>query len=407
MDWNDTPEQAAFRAEVRQFIGAELPPYYRSIEKRRAAATRPEGNDWMTDLLLGNDEARAAAADWNNALLARGWAQPGWPREYGGGGLSTMEQFILKQELTRAEAPEVGSTGGGGQIGPTLLVHGTEEQKRAYLPGTLSGEYLWAQGYSEPGAGSDLASLQTRAVRDGDEWVINGQKMWTSNAHKANWVFLLVRTDPQAPKHRGISFLMADIKSPGITIRPIVSMGGWHVTNEVFYENVRVPADQIVGEENRGWYVGMTLLDYERSAISGAMQQQKSLRELLDEVRGERTPHRAQLTRAEIADRHIEIEVNTNLNIRIATMQARGMVPNYEASMVKAFSSELSQRLARTGVKTFGLYGLLFNADEPLAPVRAKHVLAMVGSVVGTIAGGSNEIQRNIIATRGLGLPRG
>ncbi|MGE0133676.1 MAG: acyl-CoA dehydrogenase family protein [Dehalococcoidia bacterium] len=407
MDWDDTPEQAAFRAEVRQFIGTELPAYYRSIEKRRAAATRPEGNDWMTDLLLGDDEARAAAADWNNALLARGWAQPGWPREYGGGGLSTMEQFILKQELTRAEAPEVGSTGGGGQIGPTLLVHGTEEQKRTYLPGTLSGQYLWAQGYSEPGAGSDLASLQTRAVRDGDEWVINGQKMWTSNAHKANWVFLLVRTDPQAPKHRGISFLMADIKSPGITIRPIVSMGGWHVTNEVFYENVRVPADQIVGEENRGWYVGMTLLDYERSAISGAMQQQKSLRELLDEVHGQRTPHRAGLTRAEIADRHIEIEVNTNLNIRIATMQARGMVPNYEASMVKAFSSELSQRLARTGVKTFGLYGLLFDANEPLAPIRAKHVLAMVGSVVGTIAGGSNEIQRNIIATRGLGLPRG
>ncbi|MBX7110814.1 MAG: acyl-CoA dehydrogenase family protein [Dehalococcoidia bacterium] len=407
MDWNDTPEQAAFRTEVRQFIAAELPAYYRSMEKRRAAATRPEGNDWMTDLLLGDDEARAAAADWNNALLARGWAQPGWPKEYGGGGLSTMEQFILKQELTRAEAPEVGSTGGGGQIGPTLLVHGTEEQKRHYLPGTLSGEYLWAQGYSEPGAGSDLASLQTRAVRDGDEWVINGQKMWTSNAHKANWVFLLVRTDPQAPKHRGISFLMADIKSPGITIRPIVSMGGWHVTNEVFYENVRIPADQMVGEENRGWYVGMTLLDYERSAISGAMQQQKSLGEILDEVRGGRTPSRRELVRAEIADRHIEIEVNTNLNIRIATMQARGMVPNYEASMVKAYSSELSQRLARTGVKTFGLYGLLFDAEEPLAPVRAKHVLAYVGSVVGTIAGGSNEIQRNIIATRGLGLPRG
>jgi alkylation response protein AidB-like acyl-CoA dehydrogenase len=317
-----------------------------------------------------------------------------------------MEQFILKQEFAQAEAPEVGSTGGGGQIGPTLLIHGTEAQKRQYLPGTLTGEYLWAQGYSEPGAGSDLASLQTRAVRDGDEWVINGQKMWTSNAHKANWVFLLVRTEPQAPKHRGISFLMADIHTPGIAIRPIISMGGWHATNEVFYENVRIPADQIVGEENRGWYVAMTLLDYERSAISGAMQQQKSLAELIGAVR-EGAAARAALTRGEIAKRAIEIDINTNLNIRIATMQAAGRVPNYEASMVKMFSSELSQRLARTGMKAFGLYGALFDTNEPLAPLRAKHVTAYIGSVVGTIAGGSSEIQRNIIATRGLGLPRG
>ena len=392
---------------MKQFIGERLPAYYRSMEKRRAAATRPEGNDWMTDMLLGNEEAQSAAVAWNTALFERGWAQPGWPREYGGGGLSAMEQFILKQELTHAEAPEVGSTGGGGQIGPTLLVHGTEEQKQRYLPGTLSGKYLWAQGYSEPGAGSDLASLQTRAVRDGDEWVINGQKMWTSNAHKANWVFLLVRTDPEAPKHRGISFLFADIKSPGISVRPIIGMGGWHATNEVFYENVRVPADQIVGEENRGWYVGMTLLDYERSAISGAMQQQKAMRETLDEVQGGSTPNRRELMRLEVADRAIEVEVNVNLNIRIATMQARGLVPNYEASMVKAFSSELSQRLARTGMKTFGLYGALFDTNDPMAPLRARHVISYITSVVGTIAGGFNEIQRNIIATRGLGLPRG
>ena len=406
MDWSDTPEQAAFRADVRAHLEQRLPQYYRDAEKRRESLIQPE-NDWQFDMVHGSEEAQAAAKQWAEALHEKGWVAAGWPQEYGGGGLSTMEQFILKQELTRAEAPQPGNTGGVAQLGATLLVHGTEEQKQRFLPKTLSGEYLWAQGYSEPGAGSDLASLQCRAVRDGDDFIVNGQKLWTSSAHKSNWIYMLVRTDPDAPKHRGISFLMADMTTPGISVRPIISMGWHHATNETFYEDVRVPVDQVVGEINRGWYVGMTLLDFERSNIAGATQQRAAMDELIEHVREDRSPNRRALIRRELAERWTEVEVNNNLSMRIASMQANGLIPNYEASMGKAFSTELSQRVARTGTKVFGLYGGLWASNDPYAPLHAKHTQQYVSTVVITIAGGSSEIQRNIIATRGLGLPRG
>jgi alkylation response protein AidB-like acyl-CoA dehydrogenase len=406
MDWNDTQEQAAFRTQVRSFIQQRLPAYYRSEQHRLAVLEAPE-NDWQWDMVHGSDEAKAAASEWSKALAEKGWSAPQWPQEYGGAGLSTMEQFIFKQELAVAEAPMVGGGNGVPMLGPTLLVHGTEEQKKRFLPPTLSGEILWAQGYSEPGAGSDLASLQCRAIRDGDEYVINGQKLWTSSGHKSNWIFMLVRTDPNAPKHRGITFLMVDMRTPGVSVRPIISMGWQHATNETFYEDVRVPVSQVVGEVNRGWYVGMTLLDFERSSISGAVAQKRALADLVEHTKSGKTPHRMELLRRDVADRVIETEVNNNLSMRIATMQAAGMIPNYEASMGKAFTSELSQRLSRTGTKVFGLYGGLWSGTEPLAPLNARHTQVYVSSVVGTIAGGSSEIQRNIIATRGLGLPRG
>ncbi|MSQ35768.1 MAG: hypothetical protein EXR63_01310 [Dehalococcoidia bacterium] len=406
MDWNDTPEQASFRTQVRAFIDQRLPKYYKSEQHKMAVLEAPE-NDWQWDMVYGSDEAKTAASNWSKALAENGWSAPQWPTEYGGAGLSTMEQFIFKQELAIAEAPMVGGGNGVPMLGPTLLVHGTDEQKKRFLPPTLSGEILWAQGYSEPGAGSDLASLQCRAVRDGDDYIINGQKLWTSSGHKSNWIFMLVRTDPDAPKHRGITFLMADMRTPGISVRPIISMGWQHATNETFYEDVRVPVSQVVGEVNRGWYVGMTLLDFERSSISGAVAQKRALDDLIEYTNANKTPHRMELVRRDVADRVIETEVNNNLSLRIASMQANGMIPNYEASMGKAFTSELSQRLSRTGTKVFGLYGGLWAGTEPLAPLNARHTQVYVSSVVGTIAGGSSEIQRNIIATRGLGLPRG
>ena len=405
MDWNDSPEQAAFRQRVRDFIAARLPAHYRDPATRQAKLENPE-RDWQWDMVHGSDAEKQAAREWSEALAEHGWGAPSWPKEYGGGGLTSIEQFILKHELAIADAPLVGGSGVS-LLGPTLLVHGTEEQKKRFLPATLTGEILWAQGYSEPGAGSDLASLQCRAVRDGDEWVINGQKLWTSAAHKANWIFMLTRTDPDAPKHRGISFLLGDMRTPGISVRPIISMAWQHATNETFYEDVRVPADQIVGEMNRGWYVGMTLLDYERSSIAGAVQQQRSLDATLEAIKQNKTPHRAAQLRGEIADRATEIEVNNNLALRIASMQANGLLPNYEASMGKAYSTETGQRLARTGTKIFGLYSNLWSSNEPLAPMNAAHTVGYCSSVVMTIAGGSSEIQRNIIATRGLGLPRG
>ena len=405
MDWNDTPEQMAFRQEVRSFIQERLPAYYRDPETIRHKLEEPEF-DWQMEMAHGSEEARAAASEWGQAMGERGWTMSSFPKEYGGAGLSTMEQFILNMELAAAGAPQVGGAHLP-QIGPTLMIHGTEEQKQKFLPPSLRGEMLWAQGYSEPGAGSDLASLQTRAIRDGDEFVINGQKLWTSAAHKANWIFMLVRTDPDAPKHRGISFLLADMTTPGIGVRPIISMGWKHATTETFYEDVRVPADQLVGELNRGWYVGMTLLDFERSAIAGAVTQRQALDELVDEVKSGSTPNRVDITRREIAERYVETEVNNNLSLRIASMQARGLVPNYEASMGKAYSTELGQRIARTGMKTFGLYAGIWKSTDERAPLNAQHTHAYVDSVVMTIAGGSSEIQRNIIATRGLGLPRG
>ena len=406
MDWSDTPEQAEFRVRVREFIQERLPAYYRG-EEARLRQIKDAEQDWQWEMMHGDADAKAAAQEWSLALAEHGWNAPNWPTEYGGAGLSTMEQFILKQELAAGGAPEVGGANGIPQIGPTLLVHGTDEQKAKLLPPTLRGDILWAQGYSEPGAGSDLASLQTRAIRDGDEYVINGQKMWTSTAHKSNWLFGMFRTDPDAPKHRGITFMVMEMREPGITVRPIVAMDWRHATNETFFEDMRVPVDQVIGEVNRGWYVGMTLLDFERSGIAGAASQRELIRETVEAINSGSTPTRGDLIRGQLAERAIEVEVNNNLAMRIASMQARGVIPNYEASMGKAFTTELGQRLAQTGMRVFGLYANLWDPEDSKAPMNAQHTRNAVGWVVMTIAGGSSEIQRNIIATRGLGLPRG
>jgi alkylation response protein AidB-like acyl-CoA dehydrogenase len=405
MDWNDTPEQAAFRQEVRQFIESKLPERY-----QRSADGAQSEFGWQADRKSDEAGAQEAAAAWAAALAEKGWVAPHWPKEYGGAGLSPMEQFIYNMEMATAGATGVGGSGVS-MLGPTLIVHGTDEQKQQHLSGILSGEVAWAQGYSEPGSGSDLASLQTRAIRDGDDYVINGQKIWTSGAHNADWLFALVRTDPEAPKHRGISFLMMDIKTPGITVRPLINMGWEHGFNETFFEDVRVPVSARVGEENRGWYVGMTLLDFERSNITGAVTARRSIQRLVNaatvtDADKSRLKEYGSI-RHEIADRFIETDVMFNFSFRIISMQDRGLIPNYEASTSKLFNSELVQRLSNTGVKTFGMYGNLWDQDSPHAPLQAQFTHSYVGSVSATIAAGTSEIQRNIIATRGLGLPRG
>src|SRR5690606_5864340 len=264
------------------------------------------------------------------------------------------------QEMAEAAAPMPGGMGVS-MLGPTLIVHGTDEQKAEHLPKVLSGEVAWAQGYSEPGAGSDLASLQTRAVRDGDDYIVNGQKIWTSGGHNADWLFALVRTDPEAPKHRGISFLMMDIKSPGLTLRPLINMGWKHHFNETFFEDVRVPVKNRIGEENRGWYVGMTLLDFERSGIAGAISYKRGIEEIkkfLATDEGKRFKRTDWNTvRLEMADRAIETQILFNFAFRIVSIQNRGLVPNYEASVNEMYGAELHQRLARTNTKAWGLYG--------------------------------------------------
>ncbi len=402
MDWRDSDEQARFREEVRGVIDARLPARY----KEQAEHGGPGERQWEFDRKSPDPAARQAAVDWHAALFERRWVAPHWPKEYGGGGLSPMEQFILNQELARTGAPAVGGSGVA-MLGPTLILHGSDEQRARYLPPILAGEVTWAQGYSEPGAGSDLASLQTRAVRDGDDFVVSGQKIWTSGAHTADSLFALVRTDPTAPKHRGISFLLIeDIHAPGITVRPLVDLAGRHYFNEVFLEDVRVPARNLVGEENRGWYVGMTLLDFERSNIGGAVGARRTLQRLLDTIRGDPGLHAAlrasSVVRHEIVQRYIETEIMYQFSLRVISIHNRGQVPNDEASVSKLFNSELSQRLAQTAMQALGLSGGLMEGDDERP--FARHYLGMVPA---TIRGGTSEVQRNVIATRGLGLPRG
>ncbi|MBK6319429.1 MAG: acyl-CoA dehydrogenase family protein [Dehalococcoidia bacterium] len=355
-----------------------------------------------------SDDEFEFAKGFNQKLAQRGWIAPAWPKEYGGLGASIYEQMVFNEEFGYWGAPDTGTRGFGvGMIGPTLIIHGNEEQKKNYLPKITSGEHIWCQGYSEPGAGSDLASLQTRATRDGDDFIINGQKIWTSGGHRSNQMFCLVRTDPEAPKHRGISFLLIDdIKNtPGLTVRPLINMANRHHFNEVFFEDVRVPARNLIGEENRGWYVGMTLLDFERSGIGTTASQKRTLEELARDLR-EGSKDRREQYRTRLADHVVSNNVGRFLGYRIGYIQANGMVPNYEASVVKIFQSELGQKIYNFGVNMLGLSGQMM-PEEPRAPMHGALPESHLMAVPSTIYSGSNEIQRNIISTRGLGLPRG
>ncbi len=394
VDFADGLDEAAFRAQVRAFLGAHAPDSGLQIGFDRGGTS---------------EDARREYARWRDALVAQGWIAPHWPREYGGAGLSVKEQFILNEELAEAGTGNVGGFGVM-MFGPTLILHGTKEQQDEHLPRILRGEVVWCQGWSEPGAGSDLAALQTRATREGDEYVLNGQKIWTSGAQHADSMYMLARTDPEAPKHRGISFFMFPMQTPGITVRPLTTMAGTQTFNEVFFEDVRVPARNMVGEENRGWYVGMTLTDYERSGIGNAVGVQRRLRELLEAARVQ-PPEASPLARntqlrAALADRFIEAEVARLFSYRIMTMQAHELVPGYEASTAKLFLSELNQRIALVALRLYGLAGNVFDTARSEAQ-RGRIARDYLSSVSSTIAGGTSEIQRNIIATRGLGLPRG
>lgn len=389
MDFRDTEAQSTWRAEVRDFLQRERP----------GAGDEPPTMEQMR-------QRGGAMAQWRAKLAERGWIAPAWPKEYGGAGLGVMEQFILNEEFAEARAMNVGGMGTS-MIGPTLIIHGNDEQKKEHLGRILRGEVQWCQGYSEPGSGSDLASLQTRAVRDGDDFVINGQKIWTTGAHTADWMFMLARTDPDAPKHRGITYFLLDMKSPGVTVRPLVNMGNLHHFNEVFFEDVRVPASNVVGEINRGWYIGTTTLDFERSSIGNAVGQRQALEYYMRFARNNANTGQVNATgsvKGELADRWIEAASAKMLSYRVITIQAEGRVPNHEASIAKLFNTELSQRIARTAMKLVGPYAML--TDPNVAPMKGRAPATYLGTVSSTIAGGTSEVQRNIVATRGLGLPR-
>jgi alkylation response protein AidB-like acyl-CoA dehydrogenase len=401
MDFNDTPEEAAWRTEVREFLQKEYPPEF----KRGGRGEREEGEGLFRDRT--KEKTDDPIKRWRNALSSRGWVAPAWPKEYGGAGLDIKRQFILNEEFAEFGAMNIGGFGTM-MLGPTLIVHGSEEQKKEHLPNILNGTVQWCQGWSEPNAGSDVASVQTRAVRDGDDYVINGQKIWTTGAQYADMMYMLARTDPEAPKHRGISYFLLDMKAPGVTVRPLITMAGSATFNEVFFENVRVPARNRVGEENRGWYIGTTTLDFERSSIGSSVGVQKQLQGMIKFAKD--NPQIAVAARnhgvkLEFADRWIEASVMRLMSYRVISMQNAGLIPNHEASMCKLFGSELGQRIAALGVKMTQMYGMVTGGDPKLA-AAGRFGVGYVAAVSSTIAGGTSEIQRNIMAQRGLGLPR-
>ena len=400
MDFQDSPKEAAFRKEVRAFIKQEMEP---GLSRRGKGGAMFGGGGGR----FLQDGYWQKLRGWLDKLNERGWVAPAWPKEYGGADLTVIEQFILNQEMATIGAPRSPNVIGLGWAGPTIILYGTDEQKQQHLPPILKAESFWCQGFSEPEAGSDLASLQTRAVRDGDDYIINGQKIWTSGAHGAGWMILLARTDPDAPKHKGISYFMLDMKSPGITVRPLVNMAGNHDFNEVFFDNVRVPQENLVGEENRGWYIGTTTLDFERSGIATGVSHALTVDDYVQYVREQNGASLGGPTmRYELADRAVEAQVEQMLNYQVIGVQARGMVPSNEASIAKLFSTELDQRIADTGLKLLGLYGQLMK-ESPHTKMNGRLPSMYLYATTSTIGGGTSEVQRNIIAQRGLGLPRG
>jgi alkylation response protein AidB-like acyl-CoA dehydrogenase len=396
MDFGDTPDERAFRRAARAWIEDNLPATLKG--------DRGEG-EWGV-LASGHERDREAMRLWRERLQSRGWVAPAWPREYGGAALSVMEQFILKEEMARARAPRFGGVGLG-WVAPTLMQFGAAWMKERFIARILDGSERWCQGFSEPGAGSDLASVQTQAVRDGDDFAVNGQKIWTSGAHISDWMILLARTDPVAPKHKGLSYFLLDMKTPGITLSPIINMVGNSGFNHVFFEVVRIPARNMVGEENRGWYVAATTLDFERSLVDLCVEYEAILWELISWARAS-AGELGTSVRHQLVEMLIEIEVARNLSLRVVSMQSRGQIPNYEASIVKLFASELEQRMAATAFRMAGPFAQLTGRGESRwEPLMGRIGRFQLHSVAATIGGGTSEVQRNIIATRGLGLPRG
>jgi alkylation response protein AidB-like acyl-CoA dehydrogenase len=389
MEFTYTPEQAAWRDTVRAFLAEHWRP---------ADARVP---DIMADQ-AGLFEGRHNEP-WLQTLREQGWGLPAWPREHGGMGLGAVEQFIMREEFAEAGAPMPAA----GVVAAALMMYGSEPQKQRYLPPMASGEERWCQGFSEPGAGSDLASLTTTAVHQGDDYIINGQKTWTSSAHQSTYMFALVRTDRDAPKHRGISMLIVDMKSPGLMIRPLINIAGVHHHNEVFFDDVRVPRENLIGEENRGWYQAAATLDVERSGIGSVIQ----IRQYFERgLRACRDRPMSSALRAEIAERWIELAVARLLGVRVVFLQADGLETTMPASIAKLFATELKQRVANTLMKRLGPAAMLFDgtgrpgAQNGIGALRIPS--QYVNTTGATIGAGTSEIQRNVIATRGLGLPR-
>jgi len=384
-----------------------------TIEKTRRefkawlASNRPDRNRWKRLHDHGPVAERIAfLKDWEQRLYDARWIAVNFPSAYGGRDASLLDHLVVHQELARAEAPPLINGPSISIFGPTLLVFGTEQQKQRYLPKLLSAEEVWCLGFSEPNAGSDLASLRTRADRDGDEWVLNGQKVWTTYANQADYCMFLVRTDTQAPQHKGISCVIVPLKTPGVTVRPLQEITGDTDFNEVFLDNARVPADSIVGEVNKGWQVILTALGHERGTllVVDHVRRQADLERLATLIRAN-GKHADRLTRQQFAQFRIEVEIMRLHGLKLMSDLEQGR-PQSDVSILKLYGSEMVQRLADYGLTSQGPHAQLWNgAPHVIDDGHWQYVWLMARAI--TIASGTSEVQRNIIAQRLLGLPRG
>jgi alkylation response protein AidB-like acyl-CoA dehydrogenase len=396
VDFDFAPREHAFRLEVRAWLARHRPA---DLVGRTFSGSRP-------------DRTRLAAhRHWQRRLYEAGYVGMDWPVAFGGRGASLVDQIIFYEELARAQAPPPINRGGLSMLGPTLMAHGTEAQQRRFLPGILTAEEIWCQGFSEPNAGSDLASVRTRAERDGDAFRVTGQKVWTSLAHLADWGFFLVRTDPGAVRHRGLTLLLIDMRSPGVSVRPLRQLTGEAEFNEVFLDGVRVPAEQVVGEVDGGWEVAMTALGYERDVLTfvRAISLQDALARLLALAGGRRPdggrPADDPLVRQRVAAVAIQARCLQLTGYRSLTRILRGQRPGPEGSTAKLVWSEVDQALAETASQLLGPAGQLL-AGSPRAPDDGQWALYLLVARASGIRAGTSEILKNILGERVLGLPK-
>jgi alkylation response protein AidB-like acyl-CoA dehydrogenase len=381
VDLTLSPEEEAFRDELRGWLAANDP------------GREPEGDE-------GGFEFRR---DWQRKLYDAGWAGLSWPKEYGGRGASLIEQAIFNEEIVRAQAPQMANVLGLAMGGPTVIAHGTDEQKDRYLQPILSAEEIWCQGFSEPESGSDLASVKTRAVRDGDDWVVTGQKVWTTLAHHSKWCMLVARTDFDVPKHKGLTYFLLDMEQDAVQVRPLRQLTGESEFNELFLEEARIPDENIVGGEGNGWKVAITTLMHERATLAFGLQVavQIALRELMEKARTSPvnggTAAQDPIIRQRLAQLYIEAEVLRLNAYRGLTAQMKYGVPGPEGSLGKWHWSEVNQSLTELAMDIAGPRAQLDDGEWTYRFLRAR---------ANSIEGGTTEILKNIVAERVLGLPR-
>jgi alkylation response protein AidB-like acyl-CoA dehydrogenase len=384
LDLDFSPVEVAFREEVRQFVQDSLPPHIR--------------HKVMNGIHLERDDHVL----WQRTLHQRGWGGVGWPREFGGPGWTPTELYIFEEECAKGGAPRLISFGLK-MIAPVLMAFGNPEQQQRYLPKIMSAEEWWCQGYSEPGAGSDLASLKTRAVRDGDHYIVNGQKTWTTLGQYADWIFCLVRSDPDAKPQCGISFLLIDMKSPGVTVRPIITLDGAHEVNEVWLEDVRVPVANRIGEENQGWTYAKFLLGHERTNIAGIGIAKRELARLKRIAAAEGRLDDA-IFAARVAQVEIDLMALEITNLRVLSAEGAHQAPGPEASILKIKGTEIQQAISELMMQAVGSAALPFR-QTGIGPDYADNLAAAYCNLRKlSIFGGSNEIQKNIISQLIMGL---